>query len=104
MSDIMTTIVGVFDDFTAAINAILALVDAVVDGHPISIVAQDNKGEYAKFLQAETLPEGHSHVGVGAAVGGISGLLLGLATLAIPGIGPAIAAGPLIAAITGTTL
>ncbi len=100
----MTTLVGVFDDFTAAINTIPALVEAGVDGHSISTVAQDNKGEYARFLQAEALPEEHSHVGVGAAVGGISGLLLGLATLAIPGLGPAIAAGPLVAAITGTTL
>ena len=67
-------------------------------------MAQDNKGEYARFLQAEASPEEHSHVGVGVAVGGISGLLLGLATLAIPGIGPAIVAGPLVAAITGTAL
>jgi hypothetical protein len=104
VGDTMTTIVGVFDDFTAALTAIPALVEVGVDGHSISTVAQDNKGEYAKFLQAETLPAGHSHVGVGATVGGISGLLLGLAALAMPGIGPVIAAGTLVAAIAGTTL
>src|SRR5262245_18558291 len=37
-------------------------------------------------------------------VGGLSGLLLGLAALAIPHIGPVISDGPLAAAITGATL
>jgi hypothetical protein len=37
----------------------------------------------------------------GAASGGIIGALAGLGALAIPGIGPVIAAGPLIAALTG---
>jgi uncharacterized protein (TIGR02271 family) len=39
--------------------------------------------------------------GIGAAIGGIGGLLLGLGALAIPGIGPVVAAGPLAAALTG---
>ncbi len=100
----MTTIVGVFDDFTAAINAIPSLIDAGVDKHAISTVAQDNKGEYSRFLQAAKLPEEKSHIGVDAAIGGISGLLVGLAALAIPGIGLAVAVGPLAAAIAGTAV
>jgi hypothetical protein len=39
--------------------------------------------------------------GVGAALGGIGGLLVGLGALAIPGIGPVLAAGPLAAALGG---
>jgi uncharacterized protein (TIGR02271 family) len=39
--------------------------------------------------------------GIGAAIGGLGGLLLGLGALAIPGIGPVIAAGPLAAALAG---
>jgi hypothetical protein len=39
--------------------------------------------------------------GIGAALGGIGGLLVGLGALAIPGIGPVIAAGPLAAALGG---
>jgi stress response protein YsnF len=39
--------------------------------------------------------------GVGAAVGGLGGLLVGLAALAIPGVGPVLAAGPLAAALAG---
>jgi uncharacterized protein (TIGR02271 family) len=39
--------------------------------------------------------------GIGAAIGGLGGLLLGLGALAIPGIGPVVAAGPIVAALTG---
>jgi uncharacterized protein (TIGR02271 family) len=39
--------------------------------------------------------------GIGAAIGGLGGLLLGLGALAIPGIGPVIAAGPIAAALAG---
>jgi hypothetical protein len=38
---------------------------------------------------------------LGAALGGVIGLLVGLAVLAIPGIGPVLMAGPLVAALTG---
>jgi hypothetical protein len=40
-------------------------------------------------------------VGSGAAVGGALGWLVGVGALAIPGIGPVIAAGPLLAALAG---
>ena len=39
--------------------------------------------------------------GVGAAVGGTAGLLAGLGLIAIPGVGPVVAAGWLVAALTG---
>jgi len=39
--------------------------------------------------------------GAGAAIGGLGGLLLSVAPLAIPGIGPIIAAGPIAAALAG---
>lgn len=39
--------------------------------------------------------------GTGAAIGGVAGLALALAPLAIPGIGPIVAAGPIAAALTG---
>jgi hypothetical protein len=45
----------------------------------------------------ETL-NGHG-AGIGAVVGGLGGLLVGLGALAIPGIGPVLAAGPLAAAL-----
>jgi hypothetical protein len=47
-------------------------------------------------------PEGAvAGVGAGGVVGGTLGLLAGIGALAIPGVGPLIAAGPLMAALSG---
>jgi hypothetical protein len=70
----------------------------------ISTVAQDSNGEYAKFLRAEANTDSGSHVGASVAVGSIGGLVLGLAALSIPGLGPVIAAGPLAAAFAGAAI
>jgi len=99
-----TTVIGVFSDFTAAMNTSPDLASAGFAREDISIVAQDSKGEYAKFVNAQTLPESETRVETGAAIGGVGGFLLGLAALAIPGIGPVIAAGPLVMAFAGATL
>lgn len=47
-------------------------------------------------------PEGAiAGVGAGGAIGGTIGLLAGIGALAIPGLGPLIAAGPIMAALSG---
>lgn len=47
-------------------------------------------------------PEGvATGAGTGAAVGGVLGWLIGIGALAIPGIGPLVAAGPIVAALAG---
>ena len=99
-----TTVIGVFSDFTAAVNTSPELASAGFAHEDISIIAQDNKGEYAKFVKAQSLPESETGIGTGAAIGGIGGFLLGLAAFAIPGIGPVVAAGPLAMAFAGATL
>lgn len=99
-----TTVVGVFSDFTAAVNVSPELVSIGCAREDISVVTQDNKGEYAKFVDAQTLSAPETEVGTGAAIGGIGGFLLGLAAFAIPGIGPVVAAGPLVTAFAGATL
>lgn len=53
-------------------------------------------------VKATKAPEGTAAgAAAGGAVGGILGLLAGLGTLAIPGVGPFIAAGPILAALSG---
>jgi len=74
----------------------------------ISLVANDVAGEYGQYVNhpdatpvtvsADTTAVG---AGTGAVIGGIGGLLVGLGALAIPGIGPIIAAGPLVSALVG---
>ena len=50
-------------------------------------------------------PEGAATgAGTGALVGGTLGWLAGIGTLAIPGVGPLIAAGPIMAALSGAAV
>lgn len=52
--------------------------------------------------KATKAPEGAATgAGAGAAIGGTLGLLVGIGALAIPGVGPFIAAGPIMAALAG---
>jgi hypothetical protein len=72
-------------------------------GSDISVLFPDRSGtkDFA-YEQHTKAPEGATTGGlVGASAGGVLGWLAGLGTLAIPGIGPFIAAGPLMAALAG---
>jgi hypothetical protein len=69
----------------------------------ISILFPDNSGnkDFA-HVKATKAPEGASAgAGTGAVIGGVLGWLAGIGALAIPGIGPFIAAGPIVAALAG---
>lgn len=65
----------------------------------VSYLAHDGSGRLANAAPERV--ESDSNTAKGAALGGVSGLLLGLASLAIPGIGPIVAAGPIAAALAG---
>ncbi|WP_127507483.1 general stress protein [Paenibacillus humicus] len=99
-------IVGVYDTEDAAISAIEDLKARGVDSDDISILARD-KGDVAA-IQEETgtmAPEGVAAGAAGGGVlGGLTGLLVGIGALAIPGIGPIVAAGPIAAALTGAAV
>src|SRR6201981_3997372 len=72
----------------------------------ISVLFPD-KGSTRDFAhKKETkMPEGAAvGAGAGGAVGGTIGLLAGIGTLAIPGLGPFIAAGPIMAALSGRAI
>jgi hypothetical protein len=97
------TVVGLFDNFTDAQNVVQELVNAGFERSEISLLANDQRGEYSRAV-GDT---GESAAGEGAAagaigggvLGGVLGLLVGVGALAIPGIGPVLAAGPLAAAL-----
>lgn len=69
----------------------------------ISVLMQENEGTKDFAHEKGTkAPEGAATGGgVGAAVGGGLGWLVGIGALAIPGLGPFIAAGPIMAALAG---
>lgn len=69
----------------------------------ISVIYPDRHGD-RDFLHEKNskAPEGAVvGGGTGAVLGGTLGLLLGLGALAIPGLGPVMAAGPIMAALAG---
>jgi hypothetical protein len=97
------TVVGLFDTISAAQNVVQELVNAGFARSDISLLASDRRGQYAREVGGTTesaAGEGAAAGAVGGGVlGGLVGLLVGLGALAIPGIGPVIAAGPLAAAL-----
>ena len=72
----------------------------------ISALFPDKKGtrDFA-HEQATKAPEGAATgAGAGGLLGGTLGWLAGIGTLAIPGVGPLIAAGPIVALLTGAAV
>ena len=104
----MRTVVALYDRFEDAQNAVRGLVDGQFHREDITLVSRDATGEYSRYFERsgdQTADDASSGAaagaGVGAVLGGLGGLLLGLGALAIPGVGPVIAAGPIVAALTG---
>lgn len=99
-------IVGAFRKEQEATRAIEELKRQGFSTEEISVVAKD-RGE-SSSIQNETdtkAPEGlASGAATGGVLGGVTGLLAGIGALAIPGIGPIIAAGPIAATLTGAAV
>lgn len=97
----MKTIIGLFDSYDEAEQAVKALQEAGFINQRISVLGRP-KGDPARADDEANreLAEkaGASAIGGGIA-GGLAGLLVGLGLLTIPGIGPALAAGSLAAAL-----
>lgn len=89
------TVIGIFDSHAAADQVIQDLITAGIARHDVSLLAGDDLTK-----TSGTGEPAISSAVSGAALGGAAGLVLGLAALAIPGLGPVIAAGPLAAALT----
>lgn len=95
------TVVGVFHDFREANNALQELVNNGVNRDEISLVANEHVSDQMKEAGYDPTVNIGQGAGIGAAIGGTGGLLLSLAGLTIPGIGPILAAGPIVAALGG---
>lgn len=99
----MKTVSGLFNNFEAAREAVIALEAAGIPGDDISLLA-NNVGEGIETAPHGDLDNTAAGAGMGAAVGGAGGLLAGLGLLAIPGIGPVVGAGWLAATAVGAAL
>ena len=105
------TITRLYDNYSDAANAVRELERAGVPHGDISIVASNADNRYSKqgdrivdrdMDGRDDRAEGAATgAGVGAAIGGVAGALAGLGLLAIPGVGPVVAAGWLVSTVAG---
>lgn len=72
----------------------------------ISVLLPETEGRHDMgHVKATKAPEGAaSGAAAGGVAGGVIGLLAGIGALAIPGLGPFIAAGPIMAALSGAAV
>ena len=97
---------AMFDDYQAATNAVQRLKSAGIPSDDISIVGGNQE------MRSGSAPLSTDHEGsaagtgaaTGAVVGGGAGLLAGLGLLAIPGLGPVVAAGWLASTLAGAAV
>jgi hypothetical protein len=94
-------VIGIFDDYDAAGNVIDGLKTAGFTAEQISILGkdvEDMRSVTSHVLETEKPDKFVKNMTIGGAVGG---LLIGLASAVIPGIGSLLVAGPIMAAISG---
>src|ERR1700738_5154131 len=98
-----TAAVGIYRDRVAVETAVDMLRQQGFRNTDISVLFPHNEGTKDFAAEKNTkAPEGTAAgVGTGAVIGGALGWLAGIGALAIPGVGPFIAAGPIMAALAG---
>ncbi|WP_340008934.1 general stress protein [Paenibacillus sp. FSL K6-0276] len=99
-------IVGIFDTEQEATRAIEGLHNQGFSNDEISVITRDR--DELRHISDNTgtmAPEGvATGAATGGVLGGVTGLLAGIGALAIPGIGPILAAGPIVATLTGAAV
>ncbi|MBV8553721.1 MAG: general stress protein [Acidobacteriaceae bacterium] len=98
-----TAVYGIYRTRPDAENAVDQLMASGFRTEDLSVLMQDNTGTKDFAHEKHTkAPEGTTTGAVaGGVVGGTLGLLVGIGALAIPGVGPFIAAGPIMATLAG---
>jgi hypothetical protein len=102
------TVAGVFHSSSDAEKALNALKDSGFTPDQVSVVAKDTREtqsmvENSDMAGAQTKGAGTGAL-LGGLTGGIAGWLIGIGALAIPGIGPVVAAGALATTLGGAAV
>ncbi len=98
-----TAVFGIYQNAKQAERTVDDLLAAGFSNEDISVLLPDNEGtkDFAHDKSTKA-PEGTTAgVTTGGIIGGTLGLLAGIGVLAIPGVGPFIAAGPIMGALAG---
>jgi hypothetical protein len=104
MSDKKVAVFGIYSTRAAVENATDSLIQSGFPVSDISVLLPESLGGHKDMgtEKATKAPEGAAAgVTAGGAIGGTLGLLAGVGFLAIPGLGPFIAAGPIMAGLAG---
>lgn len=98
-----TAVFGIYPSYTSVEIGVDALRTAGFSNSDISALFPENSGSRDFAHEKNTkAPEGATTgAGTGIVLGGALGWLVGIGALAIPGLGPFIAAGPIMAALAG---
>jgi hypothetical protein len=98
-----TSVYGIYPDEASVSTAVEALREAGFRNTDISVLFADNRGTKDFATEKNTkAPEGATTgAASGAVLGGTLGWLAGIGALAIPGLGPFIAAGPIMGLLGG---
>jgi len=101
-----TSVFGICRDVNQVTGIVNQLKSAGFSGDDISVLFPDKTGSRDFAHEQHTkAPEGAvAGAGTGGVLGGLVGLLAGIGALAIPGLGPFIAAGPIAAALSGAAV
>ena len=98
-----TAVYGIYRDEVSMEKGVQAFRDAGFRNTDVSVLMPENAGTKDFVHRKETkAPEGAATgAASGAVVGGVLGWLVSIGALAIPGVGPFIAAGPIVAMLAG---
>jgi len=100
------SVFGLAKDEAQTCRVIEDLKSANFSNNDISVMLPD-KGSTREFAHTKgtKAPEGAATgAGTGGVLGGVLGWLVGIGALAIPGLGPFVAAGPIMAALSGAAV
>jgi hypothetical protein len=97
------TVSALYDTYADATAAVRALEAAGIPHSDISMVANRSTADWNDRTTApsDAAKDAGAGAGIGAGLGGVGGLLAGLGVMAIPGVGPVVAAGWLVATAVG---
>ena len=103
MQNKKTAVFGIYPSVDQATRAVDTLVSSTFTNDDISVLMPDQQSSKDFAHEKHTkAPEGATTgAATGGVLGGTLGLLAGIGALAIPGLGPFIAAGPIMAALAG---
>ncbi len=95
------TVIGLFKSRSQADKCVDEFKTKDISEREISVVTREDRAGGGSPGAGGMGGSLRSGVTTGGAVGGLAGLLAGVGALAVPGIGPIVAAGPIAAGLTG---